>query len=198
MITRRAAIRGTAQVIAGAALTMISSSRWVPTTMAQDDAVVLIAGSGAHVSASPGAAVAHGVAAEAVAARGAARVRAAAALAAADSDDGAIAQGALAVASAASEDDTASVPVSKGPRRVITPAGSGGAARSRSGGWGMLRADLSDDRGRDQERRRKQPASLPSVGIGLEQPRPLTSLLSMASAVAAAGAALLRFRGDAV
>jgi hypothetical protein len=211
-ISRRAAIRGTAKFIAGAALAMIPSSRWVQTTTAQDDAVTLIADN-AQVSASPGSATARGAIAEAVAERGAARAEAAAALAEAESDHGAIAQGAaamaaaepdggavaqsaVAVASASSEDDNASKLVSKGAPRVITPAGSGGGGGSRGGGRGM-RAGIGGDRGRDRGRRRKGPASLPSVGIGLEQPRPLTSMLSMASAAAAAGAAILRFRGEA-
>lgn len=197
--TRRAAIHSTAKLAAGAGLFMFPASRWMETAQAQDDSVILIAGSGAHVSANPGAAVAHGVAAEAAAARGAARVQVATALAKADSDDGAIAQGALAVAPAASEDDRAAVPGSKGAPRVITPARSGGrAGGSRSGGWGMMRAGISGDRGRDRERRRKQPASLPSTGIGREQPRPLPSLLAIASTAAAAGAAILRLRGDAM
>ena len=212
-INRRSAIRGTAKFIAGAALTMIPSSRWVQTTTAQDDAVTLIADN-AQVSASAGSATASGAAAEAVAARGAARAEAAAALAEADSDHGAITQGAaamaaaepdggavtqsaVAVASASSEDDNASVPVSKGAPRVITPAGSGGGGGGSRGGGRGTRAGIGGDRGRDRGRRRKGPASLPSVGIGLEQPSLLTSMLSMASAAAAAGAAILRFRGEA-
>jgi hypothetical protein len=210
--TRRAAIRGTTKFVAGAALTMIASSRWVQTTTAQDDAVTLIADN-AQVSASAGSAIAHGAIAEAVAGGGTARVQAAAALAEAESDHGAITQGAaamaaaepdggavaqsaVAVASAASEDHNASVPISKGAPRVITPAGSGGGGGgSRSGGRGM-RAGISGDSGTDRERRRKRPASFPSVGVGLEQPRSWTSMLSMASAAAAAGAAILRFRGE--
>src|SRR5687768_13300782 len=83
--TRRAAIHGTARLAAGAALAVFPAGRWVQSAWAQEDSVILIAGSGAQVSASPGAAAARGTAAEAVAARGAARVQAAAALAEADS-----------------------------------------------------------------------------------------------------------------
>jgi len=175
--TRRTAICGTAKFIAGAALTMIPSSRWVQTTTAQDDAVTLIADN-AQVSASAGSATAQGAIAEAVAARGAARAEAAAALAASDHgastqgaaalaaaepDGGAVTQSAVAVASASSEDDNPSVPDSKGAPRVITPAGSGGGGGGSRSGGRRMRAGIGGDSGRDRGRRRKGPASLPSV-----------------------------------
>ena len=99
--TRRAVVGWTAKLAAGALAAAIPAGRFVQTARADDDDVVILTAAGAQVSARPGSAAARSAVAEAVAARGAARVQAAAALAEADSDEGAIAQGAAAVAVAA-------------------------------------------------------------------------------------------------
>src|ERR687897_560850 len=97
LTTRRAVVCWTAKLAAGALVAAIPAGRLAQTAQADDDVVILTA-AGAQVSASPGSAAARSAVAEAVASRGAARVQAAAALAEADSDQGAIAQGAAASA----------------------------------------------------------------------------------------------------
>src|SRR4051812_32144953 len=83
--TRRSVVGWTAKLAAGALAAAIPAGHLVQTARADDNEVILIA-AGAQVSARPGSATARSTVAEAAAARGAARVQAAAALAAADSD----------------------------------------------------------------------------------------------------------------
>src|SRR5215213_1263042 len=100
-MTRRAVVCWTTKLAAGALAAAVPVGRLAQTARADDGAdgdVVILKAAGAQVSASPGSAMARSTAAEAVASRGAARVQAAAALAKADSDEGAIAQGAAASA----------------------------------------------------------------------------------------------------
>src|SRR5687767_15030073 len=154
--TRRAVPCWTARLAAGALAAAIPAGRFGQTARADDDedVVILTAASGAQVSARPGSATARSVAAEAATSRGAARVQAAAALAEADSDEGAIAQGAAAVAvaipdqgavaqsasavaSASSQDDVAETP--QAAPRAVAPAargGGGGGAGGRARGGG--------------------------------------------------------------
>jgi hypothetical protein len=149
------------------------------------------------------------------------------AVAAANPEVGAVAQSAVAVTSASSEDDVAGVPapdvaqVAPAAQRVVAPTGrgggggrrlrgggggggggrvrgGGGGGRARGGGGGGGGRRMRGGVGGDRERRRGEAASLPSAGIGLEKPSSLTSFLAMASAAAAAGAAILRFRGEPV
>jgi len=162
--TRRAAVCWTAKLAAGALVAAIPAARLALTARADDDAdgdVVILSATGAQVSASPGSAAARSAVAEAVAERGAARVRAAAALAEADSDQGAITQGAAAtamaspdqgavaqsasaVASASSQSENVEMPQAapQAAPRVVAPAAAGGgggggrARRARSGGGG--------------------------------------------------------------
>ena len=237
--TRRAVVSWTAKLAAGALVAAIPAGRFVQTALADDDddVVILTAGSGAQVSARPGSAVARSAVAEAAASRGAARVQAAAALAEADSDEGAIAQGAAAVAAAdpdqgaiaqsasavataSSQDDVAEAP--QAAPRVVAPAApgagagagrgagrGGGGRRARGGGGGGRARGGGGDRvrggrratpagvGRDRERRRgRGAAALPSAGIGQLEPSSLPSLFTIASAVAAFGAIVLRDRGE--
>src|ERR687897_3283871 len=148
LTTRRAVVCWTAKLAAGALAAAIPAGRLAQTAQADNDVVILTA-AGAQVSASPGSAADRSAVAEAVAERGAARVQAAAALAEADSDDGAIAQGAAAsavaspnqgataqsasaVASASSEDDVAEAPQAApqaAPRAVAPAAPAGGGGR---------------------------------------------------------------------
>jgi hypothetical protein len=217
--TRREVVSWTARLAAGALAAAIPAGHLVQTARAEDDEVILIAG-GAQVSARPGSATARGAAAEAVAARGAARVQAAAALAEAGGEQGAIAQGAAAsavavpgqgataqsasaVASASSQDDIAETPPAA-PRAVApaAPAGSGGGGgrRSRTGGGGgrvrgggrAARAGVGGERGR----RRDRAESLPSTGVGQLDTNSLPSVFTIASAVAALSAVVLRDRGE--
>lgn len=222
--TRRAVMGWTAKLAAGALATAIPAGHFAQTVRAQDDEVILIA-DGAQVSAGPGSASARSATAEAVAGRGAARVQAAAALAEADSDEGAIAQGAAAVAvanpdqgaiaqsasavaSAASEDDVAETPQAA-PRAVApaAPGGGGGRARGggrrarggREGGGRRVRGGRRAARagvGGERRRRRDRAASLPSAGVGQLDAKSLPSLFTIASAVAAFGAVVLRDRGE--
>lgn len=91
-VTRRAIVSWTVKAAGGVALVAaLPGGRWAERAVAQDDSVILIAGA-SEIGASPGSAFARSAAAEAAAARGAARVQAAAALAEADSDDGATTQ----------------------------------------------------------------------------------------------------------
>jgi hypothetical protein len=225
--TRRAVVCWTAKLAAGALAAAIPAGRFAQSARADDDddVVILTAVSGAEVSASPGSAMARSAAAEAVAARGAARVQAAAALAEADSDEGAIAQGAAAVAvavpdqgaiaqsasavaSASSQDDVSESP--QAAPRVVAPAargaGAGGRARggggrrARGGGGDRMRAGRRATRagvgGERVRRRDRGAAALPSAGIGQLEPSSLPSLFTIASAVAALGAVVLRDRGE--
>ncbi len=224
--TRRAVVGWTAKLAAGALAAAIPAGHLVQTARAQDDEVILIAG-GAQVSARPGSATARGAAAEAVAARGSARVQAAAALAEADSEQGAITQGAAAsalavpgqgataqsasaVASASSQDDVAETPLAA-PRAVAPAAPAGGAGgggrRARTGGGGgrgvrggggrvrggrgAARAGVGGERGR-----RERADSLPSTGVGQLDTNSLPSVFTIASAVAALGAVVLRDRSE--
>jgi hypothetical protein len=223
LTTRRAVVCWTAKLAAGALVAAIPASRLAQTARADDDVVILTA-AGAQVSASPGSAAARSAVAEAVASRGAARVQAAAALAEADSDEGAIAQGAAAVAvavpdqgataqsasavaSASSQDDTGEMP--QAAPRVVAPAASvggtggrtrgGGARRVRGGGDDgvrggrrMRRAGVGGERVRDRDRA----AALPSAGVGELETSSLPSVFTIASAVAALGAVVLRNRGE--
>ena len=237
--TRRAVVGWTVKLAAGALATAIPVGHFAQTARAQDedDGVILIA-DGAQVSARPGSATARGAAAEAVAARGAARVQAAAALAEADSDEGAIAQGAAAVAvanpdqgavaqsasavaSAASEDDVAEMQQAApqaAPKVAAPVAPGGGGRRARGGGRRAARAGRAGrggggrrvrggvDRaarraaragiGGERRRRRDEAASLPSAGVGQLDANSLPSLFTIASAVAALGAVVLRDRGE--
>jgi hypothetical protein len=219
--TRRAVVGWTAKLAAGALAAAIPTGYLVRTARA-DDEVILIA-DGAQVSARPGSATARSAAAEAVTARGAARVQAAAALAETDSEQGAIAQGAAAsavaipdqgataqnasaVASASSEDDVAEMPQTA-PRVVAPAAPGGGGGRTRAGrgggrrvqGGGRVRGGRRAARaavGGERVRRRDRAASLPSTGVGQLDSNALPSFFTIASAVAALGAVVLRDRGE--
>jgi uncharacterized membrane protein YgcG len=224
LTTRRAVVCWTAKLAAGALAAAIPASRLAQTARADDDVVILTA-AGAQVSASPGSAAARSAVAEAVASRGAARVQAAAALAEADSDEGAVAQGAAAVAvaipdqgataqsasavaSASSQDDTGETP--QAAPRVVAPAASGGGGgtggRSRGGGGRGVRGGGGGDRvrggrqtrraGVGGERVRDRAAALPSAGVGELESSALPSVFTIASAVAALGAVVLRGRGE--
>jgi hypothetical protein len=146
----------------------------------------------------------------------------AAAVAVAAPDRGAIAQSASAVASASSEDDVVETPQAAPPAapRAVAPAprgggggrgggrvrGGGGARggggrRARGGGGGgdrgrggrrTTRAGVGGERDRGRERA----GSLPSAGIGQLEQSSLPSLFTIASAVAALGAVVLRDRGE--
>jgi hypothetical protein len=224
--TRRAVVGWTAKLAAGALAAAIPGGHLVQTARADDDDVILIAAGGAQVSARPGSATARSTVAEAVAARGAARVQAAAALAAADSEEGAIAQGAAAVAvanpdqgaitqsasavaSASSQEDIAKMPQAapQAAPRTVAPAAAGGgdgrrarasragrAGRVRGGGGGnRVRGGRSARAGVGGEKvRRNRAASLPSTGVGHLDSNALPSVFTIASAVAALGAFVLR------
>jgi hypothetical protein len=206
----------TAKLVAGA-LTAAIPTRHLVLTARADDEVILIAES-AQVSARQGSATARSAAAEAVAARGAARVQAAAAIAEADSDQGAIAQGAAAsavaipdqgataqsasaVASASSEDERAEAPQAA-PRVVAPAAPSGGGRRARGGGGRRVRGGGGRVRGGrraaravvggERVHRRDRAASLPSTGVGQLDSNALPSFFTIASAVATLGAVVLR------
>ena len=229
--TRRAVVGWTAKLAAGALAAAIPAGRLVQTARADDDEVILIAAGGAQVSARPGTATARSTVAEAVAARGAARVQAAAALAAADSDQGAIAQGAAAmavanpdqgaiaqsasaVASASSQEDVAKMPQAapQAAPRVVAPAapgggggrgaragraGRGGRVRGGGGGGNRVRGGRSARAGVGGEKvRRNRAASLPSTGVGHLDSNALPSVFTIASAVAALGAFVLRDRSE--
>jgi hypothetical protein len=229
--TRRAVVCLTAKLAAGALIAAIPASRLAQTAWADDDAdgdVVILSAAGAQVSASPGSAAARSAVAEAVASRGAARVQAAAALAEADSDQGAIAQGAAAsaeaipgqgataqsasaVASASSQDDNVETPQAapKAAPPVAAPAAAGGGrggggrgGRVRrvrgGGGGGRVRGDRRARRGVGGERvrDRDRAASLPSAGVGDLETSSLPSVFTIASAVAALSAVVLRNRGE--
>ncbi len=226
--TRRAVVCLTAKLAAGALVAAIPASRLAQTAWADDDAegdMVILSAAGAQVSASPGSAAARSAVAEAVASRGAARVQAAAALAEADSDQGAIAQGAAAsavaipgqgataqsasaVASASSQDDNLETPQAapQAAPPVAAPAaaggGGGGGGRVRrvrgGGGGGRVRGDRRTRRGVGGERvrDRDRAASLPSAGVGDLETSSLPSVFTIASAVAALGAVVLRNRGE--
>jgi hypothetical protein len=219
-VNRRALVGWAAKVATGTLTATIPGGRFVQEALADDDDVVILsAASGTQVSASPGSAIARSAAAEAAAARGMARVQAAAALAEADSDDGAIAQGAAAVAaadpdqgaiaqsaaavaSASSQDGVAEAPPSA-PRAVAPAPGGGGGSRGgggrrvRGGGGERIRGGRRTGRavGGERARRRDRPESLPSAGIGQLEQSSLPSLFTIASAVAALGAVVLRDRG---
>jgi hypothetical protein len=223
--TRRTVFGWTAKFAAGALAAVIPTGYAMQTARADDDEVILIAG-GAQVSARPGSATARSSAAEAVATRGAARVQAAAALAEADSDEGAITQGAAAstvaipdqgataqsasaVASASSEDDVAETPqAAPQVARVVAPAPSGGGRgrRARAGGGRRARGGGTRVRGGrraaraaaggERIRRRDRAASLPSAGVGHLDSNSLPSLFTIASAAAALGAVVLRDRSE--
>jgi hypothetical protein len=171
--SRRTVVGWTAKLAAGALAASIPAGHLAQIARADDgDVVILSAASGAEVSARPGSAMARSTAAEAVASRGAARVKAAAALAEADSDEGAIAQGAAAVAvaspdqgaiaqsasavaSASSQDDVAEMP--QAAPRVVAPAAPGGGGRgadgtARGGGGRRARGAGSGGGGGDRVR----------------------------------------------
>jgi len=227
--SRRTVVGWTAKLAAGALAASIPAGHLAQIARADDgDVVILSAASGAEVSARPGSAMARSTAAEAVASRGAARVKAAAALAEADSDEGAIAQGAAAVAvaspdhgaiaqsasavaSASSQDDIAETP--QAAPRVVAPAAPGGGggeaggrvrggggrrARGGAGGSNRVRGGRRAARsGVGGERvRRDRAARLPSAGVGQLEPSSLPSLFTIASAVAALGAAVFRDRSQ--
>jgi hypothetical protein len=149
----------------------------------------------------------------------------AAAVAVANPDQGAVAQGASAVASAASEDDVADAPQAapQAAPQVAAPAapavgggrarGGGRAARGtragragrggRAGGGRRVRGgDRAARRaaragaGGEGRGRRDRAASLPSAGVGQLDANSLPSLFTIASAVAALGAVVLRDRGE--
>jgi hypothetical protein len=206
-VNRRALVGWAAKVATGTLTATIPGGRFVQEALADDDDVVILT-----------AAIARSAAAEAAAARGMARVQAAAALAEADSDDGAIAQGAAAVAaadpdqgaiaqsaaavaSASSQDDVAEAPPSA-PRAVAPAPGGGGVGRGgggrrvRGGGGERIRGGRRTGRavGGERARRRDRPESLPSAGIGQLEQSSLPSLFTIASAVAALGAVVLRDR----
>jgi len=227
--SRRTVVGWTAKLAAGALAASIPAGHLAQIARADDgDVVILSAASGAEISARPGSAMARSTAAEAVASRGAARVKAAAALAEADSDEGAIAQGAAAVAvaspdqgaiaqsasavaSASSQDDIAETPQAA-PRVVapVAPGGGGGEAggRVRGGGGRRARGGAGGSNrvrgGRRAARsgvggervRRDRAARLPSAGVGQLEPSSLPSLFTIASAVAALGAAVFRDRSQ--
>jgi hypothetical protein len=219
--TRRAVVGWTTKLTIGALAVAIPTGHLGQTARA-DDEVILIA-DGAQVSARPGSATARSARAEAVAARGAARVQAAAALAEADSEQGAIAQGAAAsaiaipdqgataqsasaVASASSEDDVAEAP--QAATKVVAPAApsGGGGRRARAGRGAGGRRVRGGDRGArraarravggERVRRRDRAAALPSTGVGQLDSNALPSFFTIASAVAALGAVVLRDRGE--
>ena len=218
--SRRTVVGWTAKLAAGALAASIPAGHLAQIARADDgDVVILSAASGAEVSARPGSAMARSTAAEAVASRGAARVKAAAALAEADSDEGAIAQGAAAVAvaspdqgaiaqsasavaSASSQDDIAETP--QAAPRVVAPAAPGGGGgeaggRVRGGGGDRVRGGRRTTRaaaGGERVRRRERAAGLPSAGVGQLEPSSLPSLFTIASAVAALGAVVFRDRSQ--
>jgi hypothetical protein len=217
LTNRRALVRWSAAAAGAAALTSIPGTRWTSTVAAQDEVILTAAAS--EIGASPGAAFARSAAAEAAATRGAARVQAAAALAEADSDDGAITQGpvaraiavpgvgaeaqsAIAVASASSQDD-ADDGKARTPVKVVAPEGgsrgggrrvAGGGGRRARGGGRAMRVGRGGRRGRGGGRDRV--GELPSSGIGSAEPGPLASLFAAASAVAAFGAVFARRRAS--
>lgn len=204
-VTRRQVVSLGARLAGAAALTAtIPALRGVPSAAAKDGDIVLT-GAASQLTASPGAASAQGAIAAAAAERGAARVEAAAALAHADDesavaqgaaataaaapDQGAIAQGAIAVTSASSQTGK-----QKAPAKSSAPSGKGGrgggrrVTRARGGGGGR-----GGGRG---GRRRQRVATLPATGTGAPHDGPLSTLLAVASGVAALGAAALRRRDD--
>src|SRR5215213_10260964 len=212
-MTRRAVVCWTTKFAAGALAAAIPVGRLAQTARADDDAdgdVVILKAAGAQVSASPGSAMARSTAAEAVASRGAARVQAAAALAKADSDEGAVAQGAAAVAAASPDQGAIAqsasavasasnqnnvVETPQAAPRVVAPAASGGGGgRARGGGGGggdRVRGGGRTARagvGGERVRRREQAASLPAAGVGHLDSSSLPSLFTIVSAAAALGA----------
>jgi len=226
--TRRAVVCWTAKLAAGALAAAIPAGRLVQTALADDGAdgdVVILTATGARVSASPGSAAARSAVAEAVAESGAARVKAAAALAEADSEKGAIAQGAAAtamaspdqgavaqsasaVASASSQSNNVEMPQAA-PRAVApaAPAGGGGqaggggrarGARVGGGGGGRVRGGGRTKGaavGGAKARGGKRAAGLPSTGVGELETSSLPSVFTIASAVAGLAAVVLRDRG---
>jgi hypothetical protein len=225
LTTRRAVVCWTAKIAAGALAAAIPAGRLAQTARADDDAdgdVVILTAVGAQVSASPGSAAARSAVAEAIAERGAARVKAVAALAEADSDEGAIAQGAAAtamaspdqgaiaqsaaaVAAASSQSDNGEMP--QAAPRVVAPAAPGGGggrggrgrrARGAGGGGGRVRGGGRTRRagvGGEKVRGRGRAGALPSAGVGELEVSSLPSVFTIASAVAALGAVVMRDRG---
>ena len=224
MTSRRAVVGWTAKLAAGALAAAIPASHLTQSARADDDAdgdVVILSAAGAQVSARPGSAAARSAVAEAVAERGAARVQAAAALAEADSDEGAIAQGAAAsavaipdqgataqsasaIASASSQDDNVETPQAA-PRMIapVAPGGGGGregrGRRVRGGGGSRVRGGGRVRRARGGGERARgggRAGSLPSAGVGELETSSLPSVFTVASAVAALAAVVLRDRGE--
>ena len=177
--SRRAIVAWTARFGTSTVIATVLPAGWlVREAAAQDDGVILIAGA-AEIGASPGTAFARS--------------------AAADPNEGAVAQSAVAVASASSQDDDAGAGESKAPAKVIAPAGrDGGGRRSRGGGGGRSGRPARVGRGgRTRDRRgRGGVGSLPSAGIGLEETKPLSALFATAAATAAVWAAMLRNRAE--
>lgn len=215
--SRRAIVTMGIRLAGGSALAALPVAGMLREAAAQDDSVILVAGA-AEIGASPGSAYARSAVAEAAAARGAARVQAAAALAEANSDDGAItqspvafaaadpdegavAQSAVAVASASSQPDAGDGPSGyKAPAKIVTPAGRGGGGRGGGrraragrgrGGAGGRTVRVGRGAGRDR-RGRGGVGQLPSAGIGSLENGPLASFFASASAAAGLGAVLLR------
>lgn len=215
--SRRAIVTMGIRLAGGSALAALPVAGMLREAAAQDDSVILVAGA-AEIGASPGSAYARSAVAEAAAARGAARVQAAAALAEANSDDGAItqspvafaaadpdegavAQSAVAVASASSQPDAGDGPSGyKAPAKIVTPAGRGGGGRGGGrraragrgrGGAGGRTVRVGRGAGRDR-RGRGGVGKLPSAGIGSLENGPLASFFASASAAAGLGAVLLR------
>ncbi len=215
--SRRAIVTMGIRLAGGSALAALPVAGMLREAAAQDDSVILVAGA-AEIGASPGSAYARSAVAEAAAARGAARVQAAAALAEANSDDGAItqspvafaaadpdegavAQSAVAVASASSQPDAGDGPSGyKAPAKIVTPAGRGGGGRGGGrraragrgrGGAGGRTVRVGRGAGRDR-RGRGGVGKLPSAGIGSLENGALASVFASASAAAGLGAVLLR------
>lgn len=187
-LSRRDVVMRTAKIVAGASLATLPIHYWAQRVAAQDDGVTL-AGGASEVSAGPGYAAAIAAAADAMVDNASARIQAAAALANADSEEGATTQSPVAAATADPEQGA----TAQGALAVAVAVTGDGESTPVYGGGGRARRS----RGRKIRARggRVRVKKLPSTGGGTATPPPLSSLLAAGAALAAGGAAAWRVRG---
>jgi hypothetical protein len=203
VMTRRAMVTWT-KIACGAALTaaLLGSGLVQPVAAQDDDTIVLTAG-GSTLTVSPGNASAVSAVAEAHASPGHAETIAAAARAVADCEDGALAEGAAALAVAHPDEGAAT-------ETWLTST----EAKNNKDNAEPVRKVVENKCHQDQEEKKAPPkkeappkeeapapeappvAELPATGIGIAGAAGLSSLFAAASAAAALGSVTLRGRRE--
>jgi outer membrane biosynthesis protein TonB len=201
-VTTRRAMGTLAKIACGAALTvaLLGTNSVQPVAAQDDDTIVLTAG-GSTLTVSPGNASAVSAVAEAHASPGHAETIAAAARAVADCEDGALAEGAAALAVAHPDEGAAT-------ETWLTAT----EAKSDKDNDEPIRKVVEKKCHEDEKKEEKKappkkeeapapepepaPVQLPDTGIGMAGAAGLTSLFAAASAAAALGSVALRGRRE--